>query len=102
MRTYLVASPAGLVMTCNCGKTKPLPEFVDAVVRPKSIGSINLLRLLQWAGEFLSDHASCPNEAPAPVPVKVVGGDLGDIPFAACDLEHEPSSVARPLRGVGP
>ena len=104
MRTYLTTANAAtqgereLVMTCNCGVTKRLAEFVPAGVRPKSIGSINLLRLLQWAGEFLSDHASCPNEAPAPAPVTKAGGDLGDIPFLTCSLGAEPSAVASVLR----
>ena len=104
MRTYLTTlAPAGpvsahpeLAMTCNCGVTKRLAEFVPAGVRPKSIGSINLLRLMEWAGNFAAEHASCPNEAPKKA------DDLSDIPFASCDIGHEPSPIARVLRGVGP
>lgn len=74
MRTYLTTANAAtqgereLVMTCNCGVTKRLAEFVPPAVRPKSIGSINLLRLLQWAGDFASEHASCPDQVPEPSP----------------------------------
>ena len=102
MRTYLTTlAPAGpvsahpeLAMTCNCGVTKRLAEFVPAGVRPKSIGSINLLRLMEWVGQFTAEHASCPNEPPP----KKAGGDMDDIPFAACDMGSEPSPIARVLR----
>ena len=75
MRTYLqIGKPMPgpnvepeLLMVCNCGKTKRLAEFVPQAARPNRIQSINLLRLLQWMGDFASEHAACPNEAPAPV-----------------------------------
>lgn len=69
MRTYLqaVSIPPGsttteLAMVCNCGKFKRLAEFVDKAVRPNRIQSINLLRLMQWAGEWMSEHSSCPDQ----------------------------------------
>lgn len=72
MRTYLrivVQSPhygEELAMVCNCGKQKMLTEFVPAGVRPLKIQSINLFRLMQWAGEWMQEHNSCPNEPPEP------------------------------------
>ncbi len=69
MRTYLTVGPAGeLVMVCNCGVKKSLAEFVDAAVRPASIGSINLLRLMEWTGKFTSEHSACPSHPPDPKP----------------------------------
>lgn len=66
MRTYLriqtippVSDDIELVMACHCGKFKRLAEFVPAGVRPLRIQSINLLRLMQWMGEFASEHAAC-------------------------------------------
>ncbi len=76
MRTYLQArelipgpgpgAALDLVMTCNCGKEVKLTEFVDRAVRPLRIGSINLLRLMEWIGKFASEHAACPDLPPAP------------------------------------
>lgn len=80
MRTFISVKkgPVGvephLVMTCNCGIEKPLVEFVPQGARPPYIKSINLLRLMQWAGEFAMEHASCPDQPPAPKPDD-------DIPF---------------------
>lgn len=69
MRTYLTVGPAGeLVMTCNCGVKKSLAEFVEPGVRPALIGSINLLRLMEWTGKFTSEHAACPSQPPDPKP----------------------------------
>lgn len=69
MRAYLVSRPDGsLVMTCNCGAEKPLSEFVDAAFRPAKIGSINLLRLMEWTGKFTIEHSACPDHPPEPKP----------------------------------
>lgn len=73
MRTYLqtISIPPGsamteLAMVCNCGKVKRLAEFVDKAVRPNRIQSINLLRLMEWAGQFAMEHASCPDQPKPP------------------------------------
>ncbi len=66
MKTYLGVQtiPPGsdhreLVLTCHCGKSKRLAEFVPAGVRPLRIQSINLLRLMQWTGEWAMEHSGC-------------------------------------------